>query len=122
MNHAEDTLAIEDIVYSLVPAQEWNGSVRLASANAEAVLEFIEGEFDLATRTLRLIIHSIVDVNGARVDPRYVDQCVELLRYKDAKVVQRLKYAVFELNELLIDRTTLKNDYSKVVTATLLTA
>jgi hypothetical protein len=107
----------EDVSYIIVRTPEWGGSVRLASAPAEAVLDFLESSQSVASRNLRLLVRSIVDKDGKRVRPVDVNRRIAAFRRKDGKTVQRLVEAAIELNGVYEERKLIKNASGEVATA-----
>ena len=92
-----DILAAEDTDYKEV--EVWGGLVRVGSLTAGDLLEFVEANEGPAKRTagLRLIIKSIVDIDGNRIGK---DTDLQGLKTRNSKQIEKLTHEILKLNGL----------------------
>jgi hypothetical protein len=96
----DDMLDAADIQYVTVPVPEWGGEVRLGSISAGDMLDEIEATQAKGDResTIRLVVRSVVDADGARIPPESVEAFVAKFKKKDIRVMNRLAEAALKLN------------------------
>lgn len=117
----EDVEASIDTEYKTIPVPEWKGSVRIATLTAADLLEWTEANEGPAKKTagLRLLVKSLVDSDGKRIGS---DKHLQMLKQKNAMVLQRLISEVLALNGLKTkEQNALKNDSSEAPTGASLT-
>lgn len=109
----DQMLESDDVRFVEVEVPEWNGSVRLASVSAAAMMEFVEANQDkqkAKDANVRVIVQSIVDKEGVRlVSPEQIDALIQRFKQKDVRVMNRLMDAVMQLNDITVTKAEIKN-------------